>query len=162
MFEANWIGVVLNFASLNRISDCTFDQNVDGIHLYFACDNQILDNTFSRNDTGIWLDASNGNEISGNLIEGSHMGVYLNLGSEGNVIVNNAFVDNVHSAYSDSPNLWDDGSVGNYWSDFEAIDADGDGIWETPYQITSEGDRDNRPLVTHPRVPTPPPPTCDN
>jgi len=159
---ANWVGVSLSFSSLIRISDCAFEQNVDGIHLYFARDNQILGNTFSRNDTSIWLDASNENEIIDNLIADSHMGAYLNLGSEGNRFVDNAFVDNLHNAHCDAPNLWDDGTVGNYWSDFEGIDADGDGIWDSPYQIRSEGDRDNRPLMTHPRVPTPPPPTCDN
>ena len=161
-FEANWIGVVLSFSSLNRISDCTFEENVDGIHLYFAHDNQILGNTFGRNDTAIWLDASDGNEITDNLIAESHMGAYLNLGSEENRIVDNAFLDNYHNAHSDSPNMWDDGSVGNYWSDYEAIDADGDGIWDSPYQITSEGDRDNRPLMTHPRAPAPPAPICEN
>jgi len=161
-FEANWIGVALNFSSLNRISNCSFEQNVDGIHFYFAHDNQILGNTFSRNDAAIWLDASDENEISANLIKDSHMGVYLNLGSEANKIVDNAFVDNYHNARSDNPNIWDDGSAGNYWSDFTAIDADRDGIWDTPYQITNDGDRDNRPLVSHPRVPAPPAPTCDN
>jgi parallel beta-helix repeat protein len=160
-FEANWVGVTLGFASFNRIARCTFHNNTDGVHFYFSGDNQILNNTFDRNDTAVWLDASDDNELIGNLVTNSHMGVYLNLGSEANYIVGNAFVGNVHNARTDEPNLWDDGSAGNFWSDYSAIDADENGIWDLHYCITSEGDQDNYPLVTHPLVPAPPAPTCD-
>ena len=161
VFEGNWAGVTLNFSTLNRIANCTFADNTDGIHFYFSPINQILGNTFDRNDTAIWFDASNQNEIIGNLIGDSYMGIYLNLGSQENYVVDNAFVDNLHHAHTDDPNLWDDGVAGNYWDGYEAIDAEEDGIWDSPYEITSDGDRDNFPLVTHPLVPTPPPATCD-
>ncbi len=161
LFEGNWTGVTLNFASLNRVAGCTFSENTDGIHTYFSDTNQLLANRFERNDTAIWLDASDDNEIIGNYITACHMGVYLNLGSEGNTILSNAFVDNLHHAHTDNENRWDDGGEGNYWSGFQAIDAEGDGIWDAPYRITSEGDQDDYPLVTHPLVPAPPPPSCD-
>jgi len=160
-FEANWTGVTLNFAKLNRISGCTFSSNTDGIHCYFSSTNQILSNTFDGNDTAIWLDASNGNELLGNYVADSHMGIYFNLGSAANLVVSNAFIANLHHAHTDDPNLWDDGSAGNYWGGYEAIDAEGDGIWDSPYEITSDGDQDNFPLVAHPLVPTPPPASCD-
>jgi parallel beta-helix repeat protein len=160
-FEGNWTGVTLSFAKLNRISRCTFSDNTDGIHFYFSSANQILGNTFDRNDTAIWLDASNDNELIGNHVVESCMGVYLNLGSTANYIVDNAFVDNLHHAHTDDPNHWDDGAAGNYWGGYEAIDAEEDGIWDSPYQITSDGDQDGFPLVTHPLIPTPPPATCE-
>ena len=160
-FEANWAGVILNFSTLNRVSDCTFTHNTDGIHFYFSPENQILGNRFEENDTAIWLDASNDNELIGNYVADSHMGVYLNLGAEENYIVDNAFVDNLHHAHTDDPNLWDDGLAGNYWGGFTAIDSEPDGIWDSPFLITSDGDQDNFPLVTHPLVPAPPPASCD-
>jgi len=45
-------------------------------------------------------------------------------------------------------NTWDNGypSGGNYWSDYEGVDADGDGIGDTPYVIIpffGEYDEDN-------------------
>lgn len=160
-FEGNWVGVTLNFASLNRISGCTFSANTDGIRAYFSSGNQVLGNTFDRNDTAVWLDACNRNEILGNYVSGSHMGIYLNLGSQENEIVGNAFVDNLHHAHTDDPNWWDDGASGNFWSGYASIDAESDGIWDAPYLITSDGDQDNYPLVTHPLVPAPPPASCD-
>ena len=88
------------------------------------------------------------------------MGVYLNLGSTGNSILRNAFVDNLHNAYSDEPNSWNDDAGGNYWSNFTAVDANQDGIRDTAYQISEDGDQDSLPLVTHPLVPTTAPATC--
>jgi len=160
ILEANWTGITLNFSSFNKIADSLLSTNMDGIHTYFSHNNQISACTFEGNDTAVWLDASNENRISANLIADSHMGVYLNLGSAENTVISNAFVDNLHDAYTDNPNAWDDGASGNYWHGFSAIDADGNGIWDVPYQISSDGDQDNFPLVGHPLVPAPPPATC--
>jgi nitrous oxidase accessory protein len=159
-FEANWAGVTLTFSVYNRVARCAFAKNTDAIRFYFSAGNQILDCTFDENDDAVWFDASNANEVVGNLIVDSHMGIYLNLGSEDNYIVGNAFVGNFHNARADELNRWDDGSQGNFWSDYSGVDADEDGIWDLPYWITSEGDQDRYPLVTHPLVPAPPPPTC--
>ena len=161
LFEGNWAGVTLNFSKFNRVSGCTFSSNTDGIHTYFSHANQILANAFDRNDSAIWLDASNENEVVGNYVSESHMGIYLNLGSELNLIVGNALVANLHHAYTDDPNLWDDGSEGNYWDGFSGLDTDENGIWDAPYRISNDGDQDNFPLVSHPLVPSPPPAVCE-
>jgi parallel beta-helix repeat protein len=161
VFEANWVGVTLNYSSLNRISGCVLANNTDGIRFYFSSRNQILANTFEDNEAAIWLDASNDNELGGNYIADGYTGVYLNLDSEANTIVGNAFVNNVRHAYTDDPNIWDDGAEGNYWSGFEFFDANEDGIWDSPYFISIDGDQDNYPLITHPLVPAPPAPACD-
>ena len=160
-FIANWAGVTINFSSFNKILASTFSDHVDAIRTYFSHTNQIMDCTFEDNDTAIWLDASNENRLTGNLIQDSHMGLYLNLGSKGNTILDNAFVGNLHSARSDDPNVWDDGTRGNYWHGFEALDTDLDGIWDAPYVISSDGDQDNCPLVGHARVEAPPAATCN-
>ncbi|MEW5826058.1 MAG: NosD domain-containing protein [Candidatus Bipolaricaulota bacterium] len=161
LFRANWIGLSLTYTSLVRISRSHFEINTDGVHFYFSQANQLLDCTFLENDTAIWLDASSENQIMGNLIEDSHMGVYMNLRSAENQVVRNAFVGNLHNAYADQPNVWNDEGAGNYWDGYRAIDANLDGIWDSPYRINVDGDQDFYPLVSHPRVPAAPAPTCE-
>ena len=147
----NWVGITLNFASFNRITDCLLANNTEGIHVRFSGDNQILSNTIDGNDNAaIWLFASHTNEIIGNVLTGSHMGAYLDLGSEGNLLYDNSFLDNIHNAHSDTPNQWDCKQIGNYWFDYDGLDADGDGIGDSPYVINSDGDQDNYPLVATP------------
>lgn len=160
-FEGNWAGVTLSFSSLNRIEGCYIADNTDGIRFYFSSNNQILSNVFEDNEAAIWLDASNNNELINNHITDGHSGLFLNLNSIANIIVGNAFVDNVHHARTDATNIWDDGARGNYWGGFKAIDSNEDGIWDAPYRISSDGAHDNFPLMTHPLVPAPPPATCD-
>ena len=148
---SNWVGIVLNFCTFNRISGCTLANNVEGLHLRFSSDNQILSNTIDENEyAAVWLYASHANEIIGNVLAGSHMGVYLDLGSEGNLLYKNAFLANVHNAHSDKLNQWDCKQVGNYWFDYRGIDADEDGIGDSPYVISSDGDQDNFPLFVAP------------
>jgi len=44
--------------------------------------------------------------------------------------------------------LWDNGTEGNYWEDYEGVDADGNGIGDTPFDIYGVGENtDNYPLM---------------
>jgi parallel beta-helix repeat protein len=146
----NWVGIALNFSSFDRITGCTLSCNTDGIHFYFSENNQILSNVLDRNDTAIYFDASNENEIIANTLAASHMAVFLDLGSERNLLYRNTFLNNLHNAHTVSPNLWDYSGKGNYWFDYVGIDANADGIGDSPYVLSSDGDQDNFPLLTTP------------
>lgn len=41
---------------------------------------------------------------------------------------------------------WDNGSIGNYWSDYNGTDANGDGIGDTPYVLDADN-QDRYPLM---------------
>jgi len=161
LFVGNWTGITFNFATYNQIKECTFASNTDGIHFYFSNENQVLDCVFEPNDTAIWFDASDLNLVRGNQVSQAHMAIYMNFGSEENTIVGNAFVNNLHHAHTDDPNIWDVDGAGNYWGGYKAIDADEDGIWDKPFEISADADKDNFPLVLNPFVAPPPPPACD-
>ena len=91
------------------------------------------------------------NSISGNNIANNQYGIYC-WGSSNNVIYHNNFIDNSQQVYfweAGYANVWDDGypSGGNYWSDYAGVDADGDGIGDTPYVI-DENNTDRYPLMS--------------
>jgi hypothetical protein len=43
-------------------------------------------------------------------------------------------------------NIWDNGTTGNYWSDYVGQDVNNDGIGDSPY-IINENNQDNYPLM---------------
>jgi len=55
---------------------------------------------------------------------------------------------------TEAVHTWDDGKQGNYWSDYNGTDADGDGVGDTPYVIDVQN-QDRYPLTE--LAATPPP-----
>lgn len=71
--------------------------------------------------------------------------------TEGNLntfIENNFFMSTIAKYWIGGyrGNSWDNGFVGNYWSAYNGTDANGDGIGDTPYVISSEA-QDRYPLM---------------
>ena len=103
---------------------------------------------------GIFLE-SYPSRIVGNNFENNTIGIFFSHGASNNTIYENNFVNNqkdmddAHSVlpiYEISVNDWDNGSIGNYWSDYNGTDNDGDGIGDTPHFIY-ENNQDNYPLM---------------
>ncbi|MCW4046931.1 MAG: hypothetical protein NWE99_05140 [Candidatus Bathyarchaeota archaeon] len=121
---------------------------INGIALYYTgSNNLIVGNNFQENNEGI-LFSGNSKLSVNNTIYGNN----FDHNSE-NVVV--PFIRDP------PPNRWDNGTVGNYWSDYKGVDADGDGIGDTPYvietvyhdyeqnkNVTVEEGRDNFPLMS--------------
>ncbi len=120
-----------------------------------ACDNNIVfSNNITNNKTGIQVQNGKNNTFYGNYIAGNEFGVSLsrNMTTGGNIqylacyvfdnvfyhnnIVNNAFREAVDWSWQGT-NSWDNGTEGNYWSDYIGLDVNQDGVGDIPYKINA-------------------------
>jgi parallel beta-helix repeat protein len=84
------------------------------------------------------------NQFYANHVENSGIGVAISgtkAHSSNNMIYHNNFINNrqqVKNLGANSANFWDNGSEGNYWSDYNGSDLNMDGIGDTPHLIRSK------------------------
>jgi len=113
--------------------------------------NALFGNDVTNNYYGIYLGHSCDNNLSGNSAANNDYGIAVG-SSPSNFIFHNSFVKNANQVCTDgSINIWDDGSRGNYWSDYlteypNAAEVDSSGVWNTPYIINSKN-LDRYPLM---------------
>lgn len=146
----NKYGIYSTYSKYNNLSQNTILSNSEyGMYLYSGSDyNVIFDNTFSIDSCGLRIKGSKYNEVSRNLFADNQKGMYFCCGARYNTVFYNAFSNNSLWNADDQvgDNQWDNGSMGNYWDNYNGTDADGDGIGDTPYVVSSKG-QDNFPLI---------------
>jgi len=105
--------------------------------------NNILSGT---GNPGVFIEGSNSSTFCGNSFLQTHCGISLKQ-SNNNLIYDNNFQDNFRdTSCQGSTNAWDNGSEGNFWSNYTGIDVNADGIGDTPYMIDANN-TDNHPLT---------------
>ncbi len=174
------VGILLGFSDDNLIRDNVMKEQIYGVALRYSNRNTVKRNHIYNGTAGIYLADSDRNTISENdLIENIWPGVYL-ASSEKNLVFGNNLTNNhVYSiyltrsrdntiyhnevtnedlpeenegqAYDNSNNRWDDGSEGNFWSDYlerypDASDKNDLGVWNMSYEIAGDGNEDHYPL----------------
>jgi nitrous oxidase accessory protein NosD len=139
----------------------------------FYSNNVIVGNQITANNVGIQIEMANeggnapGNKITENQIANNKIGMRLfwmytgggyptgqNPLPMNNTIYYNDFTNNLQSAVGETiiftpgcTNVWDNGTRGNYWSDYNGADNNGDGIGGTPYVIDANN-IDHYPLIS--------------
>ena len=140
----------------NVISRNTIINNTRGIGLGSSY-SVVFGNLIADNgESGIYFAGSN-NTIAANHISNSGWGIYFPSffgAPNGNKFTHNNFVDNSQNVYVSSTynvNHWDDGSEGNYWSNYatenpDAKEVDDSGTGDVPFVICANN-VDNHPLI---------------
>lgn len=131
-----------------QISENNVADNLNQIDVLNSTRVSVVNNEMTNNGNGgIALTNSNNNTLSGNIIASNSLsGLYL-FQSDYNVIVRNSLQLNGRNVYvRNSTDYWDDGFEGNYWSNYTGIDADNDGVGDTPF-VLDANNVDHHPLM---------------
>ena len=134
--------------------------NTNGIFLQGGSKNQIYNNDImSQPHYGLRIHFSSTNNtiygnniIENNLAHFSAASIEISGGSQNNKFYHNNIEGDsplVYLEVATYPNLWDNGSTegGNYWSNYMGTDGNGDGIGDTPYNM-SASNTDNYPFIS--------------
>lgn len=118
-------------------------------HSVYQCNATVLGNWIANCTYGILSRNAIGSNITGNTVTNCIYGISLGGASNNHTVYHNNFINNIQQVNGTGVNtVWDGGypSGGNYWSDYNGTDSDGDGIGDTPY-IIDEYNQDNYPLM---------------
>jgi parallel beta-helix repeat protein len=143
------------FSNENIICQNNVTDNTSGIEFHGESNNNtVFENYIVNNADGMIFYSSFNNSIYDNVIAFNyHLGLYFR-GCSQNKFFRNDIVENDDQTICwYCSNIWDNGSQGNYWSDYNGTDTDGDGVGDDPYQILTlhlsgeSYDNDNYPLM---------------
>ncbi|MEM3577911.1 MAG: NosD domain-containing protein [Candidatus Bathyarchaeia archaeon] len=124
-----------------------------GISMYASSENIVSGNELWYNEEGIRVESvSTLNTVFGNNLTYNDYGIKLYNHADNNTFYHNNFVYSIDYQvfFLSNDNLynkWNSSTSGNYWSDYTSVDANSDGIGDTPYQINTEN-IDYYPLIT--------------
>jgi parallel beta-helix repeat protein len=158
--------------SSNLISDNKIETKSHSIELNAVCSTLITGNKITAS---MLFAGSSNNKISGNnmtsirLLIGSNNTLFDNYITAielsefalNNTFYGNTFASGLKVRFNDAEtSLWDNGTIGNYWEDYNGTDSNGDGVGDSPYVITGvkwdndvggdvsfAGGQDNYPLM---------------
>lgn len=153
-FTDNNNGILLQYSNNNYIFGNSITNNSKyGIEQHASEDNNIINNYIVYNtQDGIFLDNPINNIITGNTIANNNQyGISIHvLVTNNNTIHHNNFINNMNgNAYDEGNNSWYNVTLaeGNYWSNYNGTDSNGDGIGDTPYLIPGGSNQDNYPFM---------------
>lgn len=157
-------GLHYMYSNQNSFAHNRFDNNVAGAALMYSEDIVFKQNVFARcrgfraygillqsmsrvqasfnlvldNSRGIFMNNTDNSLLEHNDVVDNDLAVQLNGGCDENLFTRNNFVNNLSDLLldvSDRETKWADDTSGNFWSDYQGYDLDGDGIGDMPFGI---------------------------
>ena len=169
--SGNGYGINIGVSRNVTVSGNSISNNERGLNLVYYGPYSVYGNNITNNECGIrFAEGCQNATVCGNNFTQNSAGIVLlnfpNSGDvavsgEGNTVYCNLFIDNSEQILpnvNEHPNidmgsrgtdivLWDNGTVGNYWSSYNGTDHNFDGIGDTAY-IIDDSNQDNYPLMT--------------
>jgi len=135
--------------SNNIVRNCEIQDFSNGVLIILDSNsNEILNCNIINNENAIDIRAnSNNNVITGCNIYSNLQSIRIWQNSNNNIVSLNNFWKNDVDAIDEDNNTWDNEVKGNYWDKYRGIDANGDGIGDTPF-IISEEKVDRFPIIS--------------
>ena len=168
----NGKGVNIGICRNITVSENCIFNNTGGLDLVYYGPHFVYGNNITNNDWGIRFAEGCANaEVYGNIINQNNAGIVLLIfPNEGDIVVSgvgnkvfgNFFIDNseqviqnerefvnIDMSWSKGTDfvLWDNGTVGNYWNNYNGTDLDHNQVGDSPY-IIDENNQDNYPLMS--------------
>jgi len=144
------MGIVVSQSNNNTILDNDISGNpYVGLVIQSSESTVVTGNNVTGNNLGMWLTTARYGTISGNNITSNQNGVSIESSSENSFYRNNfASTTNVWVTTPGASNSWDYLGEGNHWNNYVGHDLNGDGVGDTPYNITGGmPDQDRCPLM---------------
>ncbi len=140
-FTSNNYAITLSSSSNNTLTHNNFINNENAVYLIRASDNTIYLNNFQNNtrqvgDTGMSSPYASVSPAKTTAAQVSVSMMSLKVSTL-----------NFIGPSSLSVNNWDNGVSGNYWSNYDGVDANGDGVGDLPFYLYGNN-QDNYPLMT--------------
>ena len=158
------IGIDLGAETVEGVTIQSLNVKNFSIGMYmWTKNNTVTGNSISESILGIMLSGSN-TTIINNQLANNKQGLFFGFNGEdalipadivishnsfegNNVQINGCFCEDYPE--NEEPHAWDDGRAGNYWSDYNGIDSNGDGIGDSAYVIDVQN-QDRYPLIESP------------
>jgi nitrous oxidase accessory protein len=145
-FYNNSVGVFLMYSEQTIMTSNLIQGSVGAtgmcLGLKETSSNQILNNRFLYSAYGIHFDVSpfvreKINTIDGNEIAFCNVGMLFHSDLEGNLLKSNILHNNLTQVYTRGNTANNNTFEGNYWSDYQGYDIDGDNTGDVPYRLYS-------------------------
>ena len=107
--------------------------------LFQDCRECVTENNLvANNATGIFAEGMRDSVFRRNTISENDVAAQIFSSSEHNTFTGNNFIDNISPLQmigKSTSTAWSDGTAGNYWSDYNGYDMDGDSIGDVPFKL---------------------------